>query len=113
MTQDALFQLPPRRKANANPSRRADEITIPLVLRRSERQALHVYDSKGGAQDLVRDLIEMMDSHPMTGNGRWCLDLDKDTTWRLVRTILTSKKGGPNDALRTAFHRYFGTGEGW
>ena len=116
MTEDALFPTPQPtrpRKPNTSPSRRADEVTIHLVLRKSEREALHTYDSKGGAQDLVKMMIDMMDSHPDTGPKAFHLDLDKPTTWRLVCTIMNSGAGGPNDALRKAFRRYFNNGEGW
>ena len=113
MSEEPLFPMPPKRKANTNAGRPEEEITIPLVLRKSERAALHTYEKGGGLQQLVNKLIEQMDNHPKTGNGRFHLDLDKDTTWRLVRYIIGTGAGGPNDALRIAFHRYFSTGEGW
>lgn len=104
---------PKRRKANKNDPTPADEITIHLVLRKSERAAMRAYDGGGGLQQLCTDLVEQMDNHPQTGNGRYHLDLDKDTTWRLVRYINNTGGGGPNDSLRAAFHRYFRDGSGW
>jgi hypothetical protein len=120
MSQDELpgwlLAESPRRRKNKTASARADEITLAIWLYRSEREELKwnvpgPSGQLGGYQVCENKMISGLDAHPETTGTRYRIDLDEADTWQLVRYIQRHKQGGPNERLRRAFRRWFGTGE--